>query len=282
MYFVKTNTIDFSTNRKFCIYKIDGLCPPSAALNFSTIANVDGKVYNSGRINERNIVLYVKIYADVETNRNILYSHFPVGQKVRIFYRNDLHDVYIDGYVESFECDFFVNNEIAQISIICNDPYFRSLEKQSVSMSIVNNMFEFPFSIAVNESIVISDRNYYVTEKINPGLVSTGIIVEFEAIGDGVLHPWLTNSTTHQTMKLSGRESVLNTGEKIIVNTNKHNLSITKILVDGTSKNILNTMDTGFQWVQLAPGDNYITFGADAYPESLLVNVSFEKLLLGV
>lgn len=288
MYFVKTNTIDFSKDSNFSIYKIDGLCPPSAALNFSTIANVDGKVYNSGRINERNIVLYIKINQDlninrtVEINRNILYGHFPVGQKVRIFYRNEMHDVYIDGYVESFECDFFVNNEIAQISIICNDPYFRSLEKQSVSMSIVNNMFEFPFSIPVDNPIVISDRNYYVTGKINPGLVATGIIVEFEAIGDGVLHPWLTNSTTHQTMKLSGRESVLNAGEKIIVNTNKHNLSITKILVDGTSKNILNTMDTGFQWVQLAPGDNYITFGTDAYPENMVVNVSFEKLLLGV
>lgn len=282
MYFVKTNTIDFSTDTNFCIYKIDGLCPPSAALNFSTIANVDGKVYNSGRINERNLVLYVKIYPDVETNRNILYSHFPVGQKVRIFYRNDLHNVYIDGYVESFECDFFVNNEIAQISIICNDPYFRAMEKQSISISIVNNMFEFPFSIPVDNPIVISDRNYYVTGKINPGLVATGIIVEFEAIGDGVLHPWLTNSTTHQTIRLSGRESVLNAGEKIIVNTNKHNLSITKISVDGTSKNILNTMDAGFQWVQLAPGDNYLTCGADAYPENMVVNISFEELLLGV
>lgn len=282
MYFVKTNTIDFSTDKNFCIYKIDGLCPPSAALNFSTIANVDGKIYNSGRINERNIVLYIKIYPDVETNRNLLYSHFPIGQKIRIFYRNDLHDVYIDGYVESFECDFFVNNEIAQISIICSDPYFRGLEKQSISLSIVNNLFEFPFSIPIDNPIVISDRNYYVTGKINPGLVSTGVIVEFEAIGDGVLHPWLTNSTTNQTIKLSGRESVLNTGEKIIVNTNKHNLSITKFYVDGTSKNILNTMDAGFQWVQLAPGDNYITCGADEYPESLLVNVSFEKLLLGV
>lgn len=281
MYFVKTNTIDFSTDRNFCLYKMDGLCPPSATLNFSVIANVDGEVYNSGRINKRNIVLYVKIFPDIETNRNILYRHFPIGQKVRIFYRNDLHNVYIDGYVESFECDLFTNNESAQISIICNDPYFRSVEKSTTIISIVHNYFEFPFSIPVDDPIVISDRNYYVEEIVNSGTIPTGMIVEFEAIGDNVLNPWLENKTTGQKMIVNAE---IDTGEKIIVNTNKHNLSVTKVFTDGRKENILNAMGDGFQWVQLAAGENRISIGADAdgHPESLVVSVNVEKLLLGV
>lgn len=279
MYFVKTNTIDFSTDRNFCLYKIDGLDPPPATLNFSTIANVDGKIYNSGRINERNLVLYVKIFPDIETNRNILYRHFPIGQKVRIFYRNDLHNVYIDGYVESFECDFFTNNEIAQISIICNDPYFRSVEKSTTIISIVHNYFEFPFSIPVDDPIVISNRNYYVEEIVNSGTIQTGMIVEFEAIGDNVLNPWLENKTTGQKMVVNAE---IDTGEKIIVNTNKHNLSVTKVFTDGRRENILNAMGDGFQWVRLAAGENRISVGSDQNPESLVVSVNVEKLLLGV
>lgn len=279
MYFVKTNTIDFSTDRNFCLYKIDGLCPPSATLNFSTIANVDGTVYNSGRINQRNLVLYVKIFPDVETNRNILYKHFPIGQKVRIFYRNDLHNVYIDGYVESFECDLFTNNEVAQISIICNDPYFRSVEKSTTVISVVHDYFEFPFSIPVNDPIVISDRNYYVEGVVNPGIIPTGMTVEFEAIGYNVLNPWLENKTTGQKMIVNAE---IDTGEKIIVNTNKHNLSVTKVFTDGRKENILNSMGDGFQWVQLIAGENRIAVGSDQNSESLVVSVSVEKLLLGV
>lgn len=279
MYFVKTNTIDFSTDRNFCLYKIDGLCPPSATLNFSTIANVDGTVYNSGRINQRNLVLYVKIFPDVETNRNILYKHFPIGQKVRIFYRNDLHNVYVDGYVESFECDLFTNNEVAQISIICNDPYFRSVEKSTTTISIVHNYFEFPFSIPVDDPIVISDRNYYVEEIVNSGTIPTGMVVEFEAIGYNVLNPWLENKTTGQKMIVNAE---IDTGEKIIVNTNKHNLSVTKVFTDGRKENILNSMGDGFQWVQLAAGENRLAVGSDQNSESLVVSVNVEKLLLGV
>ena len=279
MYFVKTNTIDFSTDRNFCLYKIDGLCPPSATLNFSTIANVDGTVYNSGRINQRNLVLYVKIFPDVETNRNILYKHFPIGQKVRIFYRNDLHNVYIDGYVESFECDLFTNNEVAQISIICNDPYFRSVEKSTTVISVVHDYFEFPFSIPVDDPIVISDRNYYVEGVVNPGIIPTGMTVEFEAIGDNVLNPWLENKTTGQKMIVNAE---IDTGEKIVVSTNKHNLSVTKVFTDGRKENILNSMGDGFQWVQLAAGENRIAIGSDQNSESLVVSVNVEKLLLGV
>ena len=282
MYFVKTKTIDFTNNPNFYIYKIDGLAPPSAALNFSTIANVDGKTYNSGRINERNIVLYIKLLPDVEANRNILYEHFPIGQQIRLFYRNGIHDVYIDGYVESFECDFFVNNEIAQISIICNDPYFRGIKKENVVLSVSEGRFEFPFSINVGEPIPISERNYGTIGTINAGPISTGIIVEFKVIGSTVLHPWFTNLTSHQTMKLTGTDSVLNFDEKITVNTNKHHLSIIKTFADGPTKNILNTMAEGFEWVQLLPGNNRLTYGADEKPENLIVTVTVEKLLLGV
>lgn len=282
MYFVKTKTIDFENNKNFCIYKIDGLCPPSASLNFSTIANVDGKVYNSGRINERNIVLYIKIYPNVAVNRNLLYQHFPIGGKIRIFFKNDLNNVYIDGYVESFECDFFTSNEIAQISIICNDPYFRSVNKESISVSVVQSYFEFPFSIPVNEPVVISDRDFYISKTLNPGLLPTGIIAEFEAIDDGVITPWITNETTSQTIKLVGEDGRLNTGEKIIVNTNRHNLSIIKIFSDGSTKNILNAMDKNFQWIKLIPGDNVLKCGADLNVQNLITTISIEKLLLGV
>jgi predicted phage tail component-like protein len=279
LYYVKTDTIDFDNNKNFCIYKMDGLAPPSATLNFSTIANVDGVVYNSGRINQRNLVLYVKIFGDIEANRNALYSHFPVGSLVRIYFKNETHDVYIDGYIETFECDFFTNNEIAQISIICPDPYFNGTQKTYYSTAYTSNGFEFPFSIEIGQPIEISTNGGYGCTAVVNSDGTNGFTIEFEAVNSTVTAPYVTNTANGQTFRINTDIAV---GEKITINTNRHHLSATKTHKDGTTENVLSSVSSDSQWVQLLNGKNTLFMGAGKNAENLAVLITVEQRILGV
>lgn len=277
-------TLDLMRDERFSLYKIEGLAPPNASLNFSTIVNVDGQTYNTGRLNSRNIVIYLRINPDIETNRNALYQYFTVKQNIRLFYKNNFHDVYIDGVIETFECDFFVYNEIVQISIICPDPYFRSRNSTEVAFSKVTSAFEFPFETP--PEIEFGQIQMQNSISVDGGNVATGLTIEFIATGDLILHPKFINLTTNQFIYLTGEDSVMNTGDVIRINTNRHNKSITKIYTDESGniveKNILFTRSTDSSWIQLVPGTNELTYTADEYPENLVVKISFDTLTQGV
>ena len=129
------------------ILSITGLNPPNAQINTTTIVGLDGAVFNSSKLETRNLVLTIKINGDVETNRLLLYSYFKTKDKCTFYYSNNSRDVSIEGYVESVECDLFSNNELAQISIICPYPYFKALTQIITDFSNVTPQFVFPFSI---------------------------------------------------------------------------------------------------------------------------------------
>ena len=104
---------------------IDGLNPPQATINLATIPNMDGGLYNSARLEPRNIVLSIYINGDVETNRLNLYKYFRVKDWCKFYYQNGTLNTTIEGYVDNIECDLFSKNEMAQISITCPDPWFK-------------------------------------------------------------------------------------------------------------------------------------------------------------
>ena len=129
------------------VIKIEGLNPPKAQINTTTIVGLDGAMFNSSKLESRNIVLTIRINGDVETNRQNLYQYFRTKEACTFYYTNQNRDVYIQGYVESVVCDLFSKSELAQISIICPSPYFKSLDEIVSDISNSLALFTFPFSI---------------------------------------------------------------------------------------------------------------------------------------
>ena len=242
-------------NKNYSIYKISGLNPAGGSLHFSEMANFDGSIYNSGQIQNRNIVLYVKIYGDIEKNRINLYKYFGIKKLVRVFYKSDFNDVYIDGRVEKFEIDLFSRNEIAQISIICEDPYFKSTVSNMIDFSKLNSLFEFPFSIS-KEGIEFSRIENLSQTIISNGEVETGMIITLYAKFGSAKNPKIINRTNQTYLSLN---IDLNAGDKVIINTNKGKKSI-KLIQDSTEKNILNSMVIGSSWIKLSSGENEISY----------------------
>ena len=110
------------------VTEISGLNPPNANINTSSYANGDGSSFNSSRIPDREIVITVYINGDIQKNRLALYKHFRNKEWCKIYYEDDLRDVFIEGYVQALDVSSFTQKQVAQISILCPNPYFKDVE----------------------------------------------------------------------------------------------------------------------------------------------------------
>lgn len=159
----KNQTINlFEDEKVYQVISVSGLDPVKGQINTDTIVGVDGTRFNSARLNNRNIVIQLKINGDADTNRNDLYTKLPVKEKVLLTITTN-RTVTIEGYIEYINCDIFAKKQIAQISIICPDPYFRG------SSSYITGT-------AGRTSVVFGDTN--------PGEAPSGFSLSFRFQGD--------------------------------------------------------------------------------------------------
>ena len=142
----------------FLIKSIDGLGPCKANVNTTDIATRDGSLYNSSRVEQRNIVMTI-VFVDsvqqetIEGLRHKTYKYFPLKKNLTMAIETDTRTLETVGYVESNEPEIFSSQQGTQISIICPDPYFRSYGEDGTQISTFNGVtheFEFPFA---NESL---------------------------------------------------------------------------------------------------------------------------------
>lgn len=244
---------------EYQIIKIIGLNPPSAHLNMSSVAGLDGSMYNSGRLNNRNIVITLRINGSVEDNRQNLYKFCQTKEKVRFYYRNQNRDVYIDGYVESVECDLFSDSEKAQISIICPQPYFMDTEETQVDGSSVTALFTFPFTIEEDDPIPISE--YVIDNTIdlyNDAESEVGCLIDIDVNAD-ISSILIQNTGTGESFTLNG---TFLAGDHITISTVKGQKSVT-LTRDGVRSNIFSAMQKGSTFFQLSAGDNFFSYLVD-------------------
>lgn len=241
---------------KYQLINIEGLNPPAAQINTSTIVGMDGAVFNSSKLQTRNLVLTVKINGDVEVNRLRLYSYFRTKEWCKFYYTNDSLEVTIDGYVDSVECNLFTNSETAQISIICPYPYFRSIAEITQDFSNVQKKFVFPFSINIGEPVVISVIGDAGTAKIyNSSESETGFVMYINFL-DTASSIEIINTFTGDDFKLT--YSFL-ADDTVIVDTNKGRKSVSLIRA-GAVTNLFAALQTGSTFLQLLPGMNTFNY----------------------
>lgn len=269
--------LNFSTSREYIVYKINGLTPPKATINSSVNATEDGTSINSSRMENRNIVIYLAIEGDVEKNRIALYRYFTPKNMVRLFFKNGTRDVYIDGMVELIECDLFSNRQMAQISIICPNPYFRSIEDFTTTFSDVEGWFQFPFALS-EVGMPVSIINTNIRKSIvYQGDVTSGVIIELFAIGT-VEKPILYN--VHERTKMAFNIT-MQESDKIIIDTNFNKKSIT-LVRKGVSSNALGYLVPDSTWFTLKAGDNVFTYDAESGNSYLQIAFSTSILYGGV
>lgn len=158
------------------IKNIDGLGQHAATINTKDFATADGSYVTSKRVGNKNLVLTFWL-ADslnpdnqndgtynIENSRKRLYKLFQEKDKVKISVKTDtasspndfdytdpanptiaIPERWIEGIVEKAEPDIFSKEETVDVSLICNDPFFRISRRVAIggedSQSIYLNYY---------------------------------------------------------------------------------------------------------------------------------------------
>lgn len=256
----------------FLVQDVSGLGPGKATINYTDLAMSDGGVFNSARMGARNIVLSLRFLENptIELTRQMSYKYFPIKSLIKLLIETDTRVCEIYGYVESNEPNIFSSEEGTQISILCPNPYFYSLERTITFFSLIEPLFHFELS---NESLtenLINLGNIIVkTEQsvIYNGDSEIGIIAHIHALGS-VTNLKITDYKTNETMTIDTTKlatltgSGIIAGDDIVISTIKGQKQIV-LLRSGVYTNIMNCLDMDTYWFQLSRGDNVIGISAD-------------------
>lgn len=262
----------FPEKSGFLVKDIRGLGPTKADINSTDLSTMDGSIYNSARLNSRNITITLKLMDNptVETMRQLSYKYFPIKKRIKLLIETDNRTCETYGYVEANEPVIFSDQQTTQISIICPDPYLYSTGNQGTitAFSGIVSMFQFPFS---NES---TTENLIVVGSMTTDQDLKTIVYEGDSeIGINIfIHATSTatdltiyNPKTMEIMKIDNARLIaltgygIKTGDDIVISTIKGQKSIT-LTRDGNNINILNCLDRDVDWFQLSRGDNPFTF----------------------
>ena len=262
------------------VIKIDGLNPPKANVVTSNFANGDGSSFQSSRISNREIVITVYINGDIQKNRETLYKYFRNKEWCKIYYKNDTRNVYIEGYVQAFEVSSFVKKQVAQISILCPNPYFKDMETIVQSISKIIKKFTFPFSINSDEPIPFSILELEkVTTVVNESESETGLIINVTFMGT-VNKLEIRNVDTGEKFIID-YEFIKN--DKLLINCNRGSKKVI-LTRNAIEYNLIPYRRSGSVFFQLGIGENNFSFLANEGDDDILVDIHFDynKVYLGV
>lgn len=267
----------------FVVHSITGIGPGKASINTTDSATYDGSIYNSARMDTRNIVLGLKfLWKDtIEDVRHLSYKYFPLKKKVKLKFTTDNRVSEVEGYVESNEPNIFSKDEGADISIICPNPFFYAISNDVTDFSNIEPMFEFPFSneSVTNSLLEMSVINVHTLRTINyEGDAEIGMTITIHAAGSAsnvTIYNVVTNETmkvdTAKLKKLTG--SAIVSGDDIVICTEKGRKSINLIRA-GKTTNIINCLTKDSDWLQLSPGGNTFAYTADSGELALMITIS--------
>lgn len=289
---VKIELSDGDPEHGMIIQNITGLGPPKANVSMTELATMDGSLFNSARVEKRNIVIYMyfSFAPTIEDSRLRTYKYFPIKKPLKFVIETDNRLVETTGIVEVNEPDIFSKDESNQISLVCDDPYFYSAGGNNVTMFFgIEPLFEFEFSNeSLNEPLLefgsIEDKTentiYY------DGDSEVGITMTIHAIGTAGSIT-IYNTGTRETMKIDAGKIEAMTGfgiiagDDIIITTVRGNKTIS-LLRNGKYTNILNALDKTSDWFYLAKGENIFAYTAEYGPENLVFIIENRVVYEGV
>ncbi len=276
----------------FLVKEISGLGPCKATINTTEVSTNDGSIYNSARLDARNIVLDLAfVGTDIERVRQLSYKYFPIKKEVSLEIITDNRDCVTAGYVESNEPDIFSEEESASISIICPDAYFYSAKDgENITESYSETpMFEFPFcNDSLTEKLLVMGEIYQFTEVVvaYDGDAEVGVTITLHAIGE-VINPAIYNVETSEQMLIDTSKMKTLTGsgfiagDDIIICTVKGKKTV-KLLRDGVYTNILNALDRNSDWFQLSKGENVLSYTAESGGSNLQIKIQNDVIYEGI
>lgn len=269
--------LNLTGNRNYTVTPVTGLTQSTAVINRSTIATQHGSKFNSSRKGERFITFIVYPERDIEKSRLNLYKYIRTGEYVKLYLKNNSRAVWIEGHAEVVEGDLYAQKQQINVSIICEDPFFKAVDKAVESFAVVEGEFTFPFSISEEGTVISTYYTYREKDIVNESDEEIGCVVDVTAIGDAV-KPTIYNNTTEEAFTVN-HEFIL--GDIVRIDTRSGKKSVT-LIRDGESINILNKTERSNKWIKLLPGVNTFGYYAMGGTECLQIKVTMQTVYGGI
>lgn len=264
-------------SEKYKVTSIEGLNPPKAVITSSVAAGFDGEKLKSSRLEKRNILITIIPEYPYEVNRIKLYNFFKSKESIRLFYKNQIRDVYIDGTVEDCEINPFSQKQEFQISIICPDPYFKDVEETICIFDNKIPLFEFPCTFP-KEGVTFSEyRKEEIKRIANKGEVTNGLKIEC-IFNDGAENITIFN---HKTNSFICVNAYFEKDDILTISTYKMSKLIT-LERKGKLINFINNMRKDSEWLEVHPGDNVFSYKCKSGGSNVKITIKTNNLYMGV
>lgn len=129
------------TDNQIHVRDIEGLGPVKADIATTPYSD-DGELYQGSSKGKRNIVMKLGLNPSgldqrMSTLRHILYKYFGTQSRVVLrFFSDDMPTVEIMGYSESLEPNIFSKDPEIQVSVLCPNPDFVSVNVETLTGTI--------------------------------------------------------------------------------------------------------------------------------------------------
>jgi hypothetical protein len=263
------------------IKEFSGLNPPKATINTSTTALIDGGIYNSAKLNMRSMNIAFAVEQNAAESRLAIYKVIQNKKPIKVYYKSEVLDIFIEGYVEDTDFSYFAQKNICTVSILCPSPYFKGAQEIINELSAIIPRFYFPFGSLArpDQSLVMGEIDVLTSVEVhNNGNAEAGLTFELYAKGD-ITNPKIIDYTTGEYLKLNIEMEL---GDLITITTGQGQKKIT-LLKGGVETNIFNAFDVDSTWLQLSTEGNVYVYEVEyGSITNLVVTIKHYDLYEGV
>lgn len=272
--------LTFNQNSPFTISEIEGLNPPSATINTSQIALLDGARFDSSKLKMRTINVAFAIEYDAPKNRIAVYKVLKSKQPVKVYYNGQYRSVFIEGYISAIDITYFDMKQVVTCTVLCPSPYFKQAQMMVTELTNIISAFHFPFASTETPQILFGyisgDVGMFVK---NGGDVETGLIIELYArktVSNPKVYDYITKD-------FIGLNYTLQPADLVTIDTRSGQKSVT-LLREGVTSNLFNYVTKDSTWLQLpANGGTYVyDVGTGSDTADLSVTINHYNLFEGV
>ena len=287
-------TLAFGRDSDIDITKITGLESSVIEISKSDNALVDGETVDGMKIKGRPIHIEAS-FRDLKNNkenRQRVIKFFNPKYTGKALIENMGTSRNIEYKLEgwSFKAQRALESRLSIIvDLYCPDPYMLNTDNFGKNMAAFTALFAFPWRVTARKAHDVL-RPYtgcalggftfgYRTLRqevalSNDGDVPTGLIIKFVAARGSVTNPKITNTRTGQFMRV---KVDMKEGDILTIDTNERHQ-----IVELNGVNYYQHVDRRSDPFQLAVGDNYLEYAADANYVNLDVNLYYTPKYLGV
>lgn len=272
-----SQTVNVNDGERYTVLSVSGLHPPKATVFTAKSPNKKGSKKNGSTLDERIVIIQIKLLGDIEASRNALYAWSDTEQELKIYYRNGIKNVYCKGTVTDCDIDLFTNNETVNIAILCTDPYLHDMQEVVSDISSRLKQFTFPFAIDSAGVPFSTLKESNTTNVFNAG-AETGVVFAIKCKGEvSNLRIYNANDTTQQFYI----RRTLQKNWIVEINTEGSPKTVKLIKPDNTEENLLKYVYNP-TWFTLKKGNNLFGFSADTGISNVEISVGFRNKHLGV